>query len=263
MSAYLFGDTDIAAQRLRLLADMYAASTRAFLQAWTVPQPQVVVDLGCGLGYTTQLLADVFQSRLTIGLDNAGRLLTQARQQASENLVFYQHDVTQVPFPVTPVDVLFCRLLLTHLRQPQAVIERWATQLQPQGRLLLQEVEWIRTNAAVFITYLDMQRALFTQQANCLDIGPLLEAWPGPALLQKRSSQVRQTHVAPAQAAMMFALNFQTWQHHRFIQDHYTTAQIRQVEQDLRALSTEPCGHVEIVWGFRQLVYERRSCRPL
>lgn len=257
MSSYLFGDTDIAAQRLRLLADIYADSTRAFLQAWIVPQPQAVVDLGCGPGYTTQLLADVFRGRQTIGLDNAARLLAQARQQASENLVFYQHDVTQVPFPVAPADVLFCRLLLTHLQEPQAVLARWATQLQPRGRLLLEEVEWIRTNAGVFTTYLDMQRALFTQQANCLDIGPLLEAWPVPPLLRKRSSQVRQVPVAPAQAAMMFALNFQIWQHHSFIQDHYTTAQIQQVERGLQALITAPCGHVEIAWGLRQLVYER------
>jgi hypothetical protein len=143
------------------------------------------------------------------------------------------------------------------VQAPQAVLARWATQLRPQGRLLIEEVEWIQTNCEVFTTYLEMQRALFVHQANCLDVGPLLDAWPDPPLVQKRSSQVRPIPVAPGQAAMMFGLNFQTWQHHPFIQARYAPDQIRQVEDALQGLITGSCSGIDIVWGFRQLVYER------
>ncbi len=268
MAAYVFGDNDIAAQRLRILADVYDASTRAFVRAWAqLHRREVavkVVDLGCGLGYTTQLLAEELRGEQTIGLDASEPFITMAQRATAQrafganvNVTYTCHDVTQVPFPIAPVDVLFCRFLLTHMVDPSALIANWATQLRPGGAILMEEVEWIHTNNVVFTTYLDMQRALFQHQANCLDIGPMLDALPVPPLLRKRASQVRQTPVPTSQAATMFALNFQTWQQHPFVQSTFAAAQIRHVEQDLQVLMTEPQDGIEIEWGMRQLVYER------
>ncbi len=265
MTAYVFGDNDIAAQRLRLLADIYDASTRAFVRAWVPPRRRdvdvQVVDLGCALGYTTRLLAEELQGDQTIGLDASDAFIATAKREsaASTNVTYRRHDVTQVPFPIAPVDVLFCRLLLTHIVDPPGLIASWATQLRPGGVILMEEVEWIRTNSAVLTTYLDMQRALLQHQENCLDIGPMLDALPVPALLRKRASDVRRTPVPIARVATMFALNFRTWQLHPFVQSTFAATQIRQVERDLQALSNEPQDGLEIEWGMRQLVYERVS----
>jgi len=261
MTAYVFGDNDIAAQRLRLLAEIYDASTRAFVREWAQPHRRAVkvMDLGCALGYTTRLLAEELHGEQTIGLDTSESFLATAQREsrASVNVTYACHDVTQVPFPITPVDVLFCRLLLTHIAEPLALIASWATQLRPGGVILMEEVEWIRTNSAVFTTYLDMQRGLLQHQANRLDIGPLLEALPAPPLLRKRDSRVRQVPVPASQAANMFVLNFQTWQQHPFVQSTFAAVQIRQIERDLQALMTEPQNDIEIAWGMRQLAYER------
>ena len=259
MAAYLFGDTDIAAQRLALVAEVYDASTRLFVQHWAGQKAPVVVDLGCGLGYTTRLLADVFQGEQTVGLDHSERFihLARARQEAETPLVFHQHNITQIPFPVTPVDVLFCRLLLTHIEEPEVLIERWATQLRPGGYLLIEEVEWIETTSSIFTSYLEMQRALLTHQANCLDIGPILHRLPTPLLLQRRSSEVSRTLVSPVQAATMFALNFPTWSQHPFIQAQYESDHLQAIKLGLQNLMTAPPHDVEIEWGLRQIVYER------
>ncbi len=85
-----------------------------------------------------------------------------------------------------------------------------------------------------------MQRALLQHQENCLNIGPMLDALPVPPQLCKRASHVRQIPVPAAQAARMFALNFQTWQQHPFVQSTFAAAQIRQIEQELQVLATEP-----------------------
>ena len=50
MTTYLFGDTDLAAQRLRLVAEAYGEATRAFVHECGLRQPGLVVDLGCGRG---------------------------------------------------------------------------------------------------------------------------------------------------------------------------------------------------------------------
>lgn len=39
----------------------------------------------------------------------------------------YLHDVTCIPFPVREADPIFCRFLLTHLHDPQALLLKWAS----------------------------------------------------------------------------------------------------------------------------------------
>ena len=263
MATYVFGDNDVAAQRLRFVAECFDASTRAFARTIAQTRRGVanVVDLGCGLGYTTRLLADELQGEQTVGLDVSESFIALAQHESETraNVTYMRHDVTQTPFPVTPVDVLFCRLLLTHMAEPAALIANWATQLRRGGLLLVEEVEWIHTNSEVFATYLDMQRALLQRQANCLDIGPTLDALPAPTLLRKQASDVRRVPVPASQVGAMFGLNFRTWRQHPFVQTTFPAAQIKRIEQGLQAIAHGPHDGIEIEWGMRQLVYERIS----
>lgn len=257
MASYLFGDTDVAARRLRLVAEVYADSTRAFLHARGPARPDTAVDLGCGLGYTTHLIAAALDAVRVVGVDTSERFIALARQTATDAVTFVRHDVTHLPLPACPSMLLFCRLLLTHMHDPQQLLAQWASQLRPHGVLLLEEVESIRTNSAVFSTYLEMQRTLLVHQDNQLYIGPVLETLPVPALLRKRTSTVRSVPVAPAQAATMFAMNFPSWKQHPFIQQQYDADVIRHIEEQLQYIRETPEAQIEIEWGMRQLVYER------
>ncbi len=257
MASYLFGDTDVAAKRLRLVAEVYAESTRAFLYARGAARSDAAVDLGCGLGYTTHLIAEALDAVRVVGVDTSERFIALAQQTATGTVTFASHDVTQLPLPACPSTLIFCRLLLTHMREPQQLLAQWATQLQPHGMLMLEEVESIRTNSPVFSTYLEMQRALLVHQDNQLYIGPVLDALPVPALLRKRTSDVRAVPVAPARAAAMFAMNFPSWKQHPFIQQQYDADMIQHIEEQLQHISETPDAQVEIEWGMRQLVYER------
>jgi ubiquinone/menaquinone biosynthesis C-methylase UbiE len=257
MTTYLFGATDLAAQRLRLVAEAFAEATRTFVDGWGQRQADWTVDLGCGPGYSTRLLADVLHSAHTVGLDNAEHFIALAQQEAMAQVAFHCHDVERVPFPVPAAAVLFCRLLLTHMAQPQSALTRWATQLQRRGRLLIQEVEWIHTNNATFTTYLEMQQATLATQAHRLYIGPVLHDMPDPDLLQRRVSQVQRAPVASAHVATMFGLNVRTWKSHAHVQTQYPAALLARLEDELQQLTDPARSDVEIVWGLRQLVYER------
>jgi len=255
--SYLFQDTNRAAQRLQILADVFAPSSRAFLQDTVSTAPQLAVDLGCGPGHTTRLLADTTQCVRAVGLDTSEHFLTLARRNTTERMSFVRHDVTQVPFPLEQSDLISCRFLLTHLREPQSVIERWATQLCPQGLLLLEEVEWIQTEHALLRTCLDIVAAMLERQANQLCIGPLLEKQQIGNGLRRRVSRVYHLPVSTVQAATLFYLNIQSWKHQPFIQGHYTTDMIEQLEYDLRELVETARSEGEIEWGLRQLAYDR------
>jgi ubiquinone/menaquinone biosynthesis C-methylase UbiE len=256
---YLFKDTDIAAQRLQVLADVFAPASRAFMQDAVKTGLQVAVDLGCGPGYTTRLLADMTRCKQAIGIDSSAYFLTLARENAPEHMSFLAHDVTQVPFPIEQSDVMSCRMLLTHLQNPASVIERWQTQLRPHGLLLLEEVEWIQTEYAPFRLYLDIVAALLAQQHNQLYIGSFLDTMHVADGLQRYMSRVYRLPVSTSQAARMFSMNIVTWKKQPFIQQHYAPALIEQLEQDLQALAATPTQKSVITWGMRQLAYERVS----
>ncbi|GHO85885.1 class I SAM-dependent methyltransferase [Dictyobacter formicarum] len=255
---YLFRDTDRAARRLQVLAEVYTPSSEAFLQDIVHTQPQLALDLGCGPGYTTHLLAKTTRSAQTIGLDSSTHFIELATKSATGQISFLQHDVTQTPFPVGPADLIFCRMLLTHLQDPQATIERWLTQLKPGGLLLIEEVDWINTDKPILRDYLAIVAAMLKQQHNQLYIGEQLDAHqPTASGIQRPLSRVYQLPVTTANAATMFYLNIQTWKNHPFIQQNYPITQIEQMEDELGTLTTSTSTHNEITWGMRQIAYQK------
>jgi SAM-dependent methyltransferase len=258
VSKYQFTDTDLAAQRLKYLGEVYAESTRDFIRDVVNYRPRLVLDLGCGPGYTTHLLADLTQCSQIVGLDNSKRFISLAEQNKTDQVSFRLHDITSVPFPVGPCDLLYCRYLLTHLRNPLNIIEKWATQMRSKGLLLLEEVEWIHTRNGIFTTYLNIVEALLVSQSHQLYVGPVIHRMESPDLLKRRSSQIRRLSVLNHQAATMFHMNIQSWKHQPFIRANYQGEVIAGLENDLKNMTTEKNNSSEIVWGLRQIVFERR-----
>ncbi|GCE07500.1 class I SAM-dependent methyltransferase [Dictyobacter aurantiacus] len=255
--SYLFRDTDRAARRLQVLAEVYKPSSEAFLHDVVHTRPQLALDLGCGPGYTTHLLAETTGSARTIGLDSSRHFIELASGSASERISFLQHDVTQTPFPSGQADLLFCRMLLTHLKDARATIERWLTQLKPGGLLLIEEVNWIHTDRPIFRDYLAIVSAMLEQQRNQLYIGEQLDTYqPANNDVQRLLSRVYQLPVTSAHAATMFYLNVAAWKNHPFVQQHYPSDQIEQMEDELSALTSSTASN-EINWGMRQIAYQK------
>jgi len=255
--AYLFKDTERAARRLEVLATVFAPASRAFQQDIVQVPPQLAVDLGCGPGYTTHLLAETTQCVRAVGLDSSEYFIALAQQNATERLEFLRHDVTRLPFPGGPSDLISCRMLLTHLRDPQAVIELWATQLHPHGLLLLEEVEGIDIKLPLFRSYLEIVAAMMAHQENMLYIGSLLDQQRNVHGLIRRMSRVYRLPVSTKQAATMFYLNIQTWKDQPFVQQHFAADVIENMEQELQELSENSTSEGEIEWSMRQIAYER------
>ena len=254
---YLFGDTDLAARRLKFLADVYAESTRAFIVDAVADTPRLVVDLGCGPGYSTHFLADVLRGEHAVGLDNSEQFISLARETETDEVSFHLHDVTSLPFPVGPGDFFYCRFLLTHLHDPQDVVLGWATQLRPKGLLLMEEVEWIRTENPVFTTYLSIVEAMLENKSGKLYVGQTLDSLNDTDILERRASRVAHLPVSNHKAATMFSMNIQTWKYQPFIQMNYSSSMIDQLEEDLKSLADKSGSETEIEWGLRQLVFER------
>ena len=83
MTGYAFGDTDDAARRLVLLAETFADSSSPFMRGSVEARPRLAIDLGCGPGYSTHLVADTLNPEHTAGLDNSESFLALAHAQTT------------------------------------------------------------------------------------------------------------------------------------------------------------------------------------
>jgi SAM-dependent methyltransferase len=249
---YTFGDSVPAARRLAEVAALFEAPTRAFLGRAVGGAVGMAVDLGCGPGYTTELLGRCLRPRRLAGLDRSEAFLEQARRRVP-GADFHLHDVTATPLPTGPADLLFARFLLTHLPLPGQVVAAWATQLAPGGLLLLDEVEWIRTRDRTLAGYLRVVAAVLEARGHRLEVGAALDALPDPPGLERRTSRLAVHEVDPARAAAMFRSNLSVWRHDPDARELAGTAVLDRLDRGLAGERTAP-----ITWGLRQIAWARR-----
>ena len=255
-SDYVFGDSERAALRLDLVAERWASPSTMFLRDDVPKRPRLAVDLGCGPGHTTRLLAATTGATKTVGLDSSESFIAHARAHAPDGVAFVEHDLMDLPFPTGRVNLAYARLVLSHIPRPDRVVRAWMTQLELGGMLALDEVEWIRTDDPTLRRYLTMLSALLQARGSSLAAGPVVDKFDGGREGRKRTSVVRLHPVPVPFAAELFALNFATWREDPFVRDGHSRGDLDEMENALRELVKGP-REPKITWGMRQTTFVR------
>ncbi|HZB10949.1 MAG TPA: class I SAM-dependent methyltransferase [Rubrobacter sp.] len=252
---YTYGEGDSAADRLALVAELFEGASRSLLSDAVGFRPRLALDLGCGVGHTTRLLAEVLRPVRVVGVERSANFLSKARVAAPEEVSFVRHDVTWTPLPHSgEADLIYARLLLSHLPDPEEVAKDWLAQLAPGGLLLLEEVERIETEQPVFREYLRILAEMMTHHGQELYVGPRLEdATRGP---ERRISRVVPASPTTAHVARMFSINLANWRGNDFVRANHTKKELDRLAEDLSEL-TESRETAEIRWGMRQIAIER------
>jgi trans-aconitate 2-methyltransferase len=251
---YAFGDTDEAARRLGVLADIFDPASEAFLADQVSRPPMLAVDLGCGPGHSTRLLARVTRATRTVGLDNSESFLAAARKNAAGGLAFLIHDVRNTPWPVAGADLAFSRLVLAHLPEPAAVTMTWLAQLAPGGLLALDELEWFHTDDPALDRYLEIATALVTAHGGTMLAGPILAELDPVPMGRRQASMVREWEVAVPRAAAMFGLNLAVWRRDPLVPA--SQAELDKLSRELDALASAQASGGTMTWGLRQVVLQ-------
>jgi SAM-dependent methyltransferase len=248
--AYTFGTTEIAARRLESIAAFFNPLAERFIGAFLPGSPRVALDLGCGPGFTTDMLARASRSHTVCGMDNSPAFLDMARKKYPR-YQFIQHDVTVTPFPVR-ADVAYVRFLLSHLADPAALVNRWLRELAPGGLLFIEELEDIHTRVPVFRQYLDGNVALLRRHGTELFVGPTLAQASYAA--QTLCNQTVLLPVPNAVAAGWFLRNVQTiWQCDPAVEGLIPPAQRTHIADELQRLAASPDDTSAITWSLRRL----------
>jgi ubiquinone/menaquinone biosynthesis C-methylase UbiE len=107
-----------------------------------LPSYGVVVDVGCGSGYSLPKLAQRFLPRELIGVDIDPEILAVARQElarADVDARLIEASSTRIPLPDGYADLLFCHQTFHHLVEQEAALAEFLRVLKPGGILLFAE----------------------------------------------------------------------------------------------------------------------------
>jgi trans-aconitate 2-methyltransferase len=256
VGTYAFGDTAVASRRLDVLASVFGPTSVSLLEALPPAPRPVVLDLGCGPGHTTAMLADAFVGADVTGIDASGAFVAEARATAPARCSFRVADVTRTPLPGAPADLIYARFLVVHLPRPRAAVAAWAGQLRSGGLLVVEEPERIETDDVDFRRYLELAAAVVGARGGDLYAGRLLAEVGAPPPTEMVLRRCTALDVPAGRAATIFSLNLSTWRHDPAVAAVAAPEETADLADRLERRRPDPSTGA-IRWWMSQLVLQR------
>jgi SAM-dependent methyltransferase len=146
---YLLGRSEREEERLRKQIEDLAGEAQWLLDRLQIRPGARALELGCGpQGGVLGLLSErVGPSGAVIGLDKNEGFVASARahvaDQQRSNVEIVVGDARATHLPKASFDVVFCRLLLVNVPQPEQVVEEMVSLLRPGGVLASHEADYL------------------------------------------------------------------------------------------------------------------------
>jgi ubiquinone/menaquinone biosynthesis C-methylase UbiE len=121
----------------------FVAYREAYLELIDLPRAAAVLDLGCGTGVVTRAIAarDGFAGAVT-GIDQSPDFIAAAQRLAADEGVgdrveFIVGDAHELDFPAASFDAAVAHTLISHVRDPLAVLVEAARVVRPGGTVAI------------------------------------------------------------------------------------------------------------------------------
>jgi len=140
-----------------------------------------VLDVGCGIGSNTELLAErVGESGRVTGIDKSGDMIAAARKRVTGNTVSFEAaDAVELPFEDDAFDVVWVERTLVHIEEIDRAVQQCKRVLAPGGTAVVAELDY----AGVLID--DPESPDFTATILAETVAPAAHPTIGRELLRR------------------------------------------------------------------------------
>ncbi len=145
---YIMGRTSEEYQRLHGQAQIWEVDTKRVLQQVSLKGGMTCLDVGCGPGDVIRQIGEIVgPSGHVTGLDTDGKLgreaLNMMQATTKSQFAFIEGDVEELDdISGQPFDLTFARILLIHLWDPIAVLQKMYDWTKPGGHIVVQEYDF-------------------------------------------------------------------------------------------------------------------------
>lgn len=248
MSSYVLATSAKAAQNLNVQHDLMAMSAYEQLTKAGLKKGMVVWDIGCGSGAVSEyLVRSVGEEGHVYAIDISQEQLTRTQKRLQrlgfKNISFVCGDITTLEnFSKREADLVYARMVLMHLREPEIALRKMAQLLKPSGILSLQEstmsAAGTLTTCEVVNDYFQTLIALGIFNGVDFNIGKKL-----PTLCQKSESfdvlehYTTQQHLDPMTTKELLLRRLEEWEAKALEAKLVTLEQLQHWKKELGKLS--------------------------
>jgi SAM-dependent methyltransferase len=171
-------------ERLNVLARVLLPTTRQLLDRVGLTKGMKCLDVGCGGGHVTTLMATVVGPEGdVVGTDTDSEILALAAEDAESaeitNVRFQQLDACDCLWS-HEFDVVYARFLLSHLNEPKNCLERMIKACVPRGSIVVEDTDFAGSfcypACVAYDRYNTLYQELIKLRGGDANIGPKLPA---------------------------------------------------------------------------------------
>jgi len=166
---YLLGDDIVAAQRLRVLDEVYGRTSRVLLGRAGLRAGWRCADIGCGMGLVAMAMAErVGEAGRVVGVDRIESFIEEAQRASAErglgNVEFIAGDAAVPPLTAGEFDLVYARCMLSHLADPLRALRAMARLARPGGVVVVEDIDcggvFAHPEAAALMRHLDLYQRI-------------------------------------------------------------------------------------------------------
>lgn len=183
MSCYAISGGREGKERLDLLSEVMRPTTYQLLRRVGLERGMKCLDVGCGGGHVTLLMADlVGQEGRVVGVDIDAEILALAQEDVSAlpmtNVEFRRADAS-ICQGEGEYDLVYSRFLLTHVPEPQKCLDAMFRACKPRGGVIVvEDIEFAGSfcypRCEAYEEYLTLYQEVVRRRGGDPNIGPKL-----------------------------------------------------------------------------------------
>ena len=198
MSHYVIAGGQAGNERLQLLAEVMLPTTSDLLTTVGLGPGMQCLDVGCGGGHVTLLMARLVGSQgLVVGTDMDDTILDLAQHAATAahlNTIQFRHaDAVDLQEEAT-YDLVYARFVLSHMRAPEQGLTAMVRACRPQGLIVIEDIDFSGSfcypPCTAYARYTALYQAVVTRRGGDPNIGPRL-----PGMLREANMSGVQVNV--------------------------------------------------------------------